>query len=82
MCMSYAKQASKYGVSVQFLLDLEHKQNGCCAICGKPQNPKNKPFCSPRCADIDLGRWLKGSYAIPAVDDDDDEDGMSSSDEG
>ena len=53
-----------------------------CAICGKPQTPKNKPFCSPRCADIDLGRWLKGSYAIPAVDDDDDEDGMSSSDEG
>jgi len=52
------------------------------AICGKPQAPKNKPFCSPRCADIDLGRWLKGSYAIPAVDDDDDEDGMSSSDEG
>lgn len=24
------------------------------------------PFCSKRCADIDLGRWLKGSYAIPA----------------
>jgi len=53
-----------------------------CAICGKPQKPENKPFCSPRCADIDLGRWLKGSYAIPAVEDDDDEDGMSSSDEG
>ena len=53
-----------------------------CAICGKPQNPKNKPFCSPRCADIDLGRWLKGSYAIPAVDDDDDEDGVSGSDAG
>ena len=52
-----------------------------CAICGKPQSPKNKTFCSPRCADIDLGRWLKGSYAIPAVDDDDDEDGVSSSDE-
>ena len=53
-----------------------------CAICGKPQSQANKPFCSPRCADIDLGRWLKGSYAIPAVEDDDDEDGMSSSDEG
>jgi endogenous inhibitor of DNA gyrase (YacG/DUF329 family) len=53
-----------------------------CAICGKPQTPKNKPFCSPRCADIDLGRWLNGSYAIPAVDDDDDEDGVSSSHEG
>jgi hypothetical protein len=38
MCMSYAKQASKYGVSVEFLLDLEHKQNGCCAICGKPES--------------------------------------------
>ncbi len=46
-----------------------------CAICGKPQTRANAPFCSPRCADIDLGRWLKGSYAIPAVDDDDDEDG-------
>ena len=53
-----------------------------CAICGKPQSPKNKPFCSPRCADIDLGRWLKGSYAIPAVDDDDEEDGGSGSDAG
>jgi hypothetical protein len=52
-----------------------------CVICGKPQAPKHTPFCSPRCADIDLGRWLKGSYAIPAVDDDDDEDGLSSSGE-
>ena len=47
-----------------------------CVICGKPQSPKNKPFCSPRCADVDLGRWLNGSYAIPVVDDDDDEDGV------
>ena len=53
-----------------------------CVICGKPQSPEKKPFCSPRCADIDLGRWLKGSYAIPAVDDDDDEDGVSGSDAG
>jgi hypothetical protein len=52
-----------------------------CVICGKPQSPKHTPFCSPRCADIDLGRWLKGSYAIPAVEDDDDEDGVSSADE-
>jgi endogenous inhibitor of DNA gyrase (YacG/DUF329 family) len=39
-----------------------------CAICNKPQDTKFKPFCSKRCADIDLGRWLKGSYAIPAED--------------
>jgi endogenous inhibitor of DNA gyrase (YacG/DUF329 family) len=36
-----------------------------CAICGKPQASRFKPFCSKRCADVDLGRWLKGSYAIP-----------------
>jgi len=33
-----------------------------------------KPFCSKRCADVDLNRWLKGAYAIPAVEDPD-EDG-------
>jgi endogenous inhibitor of DNA gyrase (YacG/DUF329 family) len=37
-----------------------------CAVCGKPQEVRFKPFCSKRCADVDLGRWLKGSYAIPA----------------
>ncbi|WP_066470298.1 DNA gyrase inhibitor YacG [Bosea sp. WAO] len=36
-----------------------------CAICGKPAVQRFKPFCSARCADIDLGRWLKGSYVIP-----------------
>ena len=36
-----------------------------CPICGKPGQPRFAPFCSRRCADIDLGRWLKGGYAIP-----------------
>ena len=36
-----------------------------CANCGKPAVPRYKPFCSSRCADVDLGRWLKGSYVIP-----------------
>ena len=36
-----------------------------CPICGKPQNPELRPFCSKRCADIDLGRWLGGKYSIP-----------------
>ena len=39
-----------------------------CPICKKPSDDAAKPFCSKRCADIDLGRWLKGSYAIPGVD--------------
>ena len=37
-----------------------------CAVCGKPADEKYKPFCSKRCADIDLGRWLKESYRVPA----------------
>lgn len=36
-----------------------------CPICKKEADPKYRPFCSKRCADIDLGKWLKGSYVIP-----------------
>ncbi len=36
-----------------------------CPICGKPTLERFKPFCSARCADIDLNRWLSGAYVIP-----------------
>ncbi|MEO6298088.1 MAG: DNA gyrase inhibitor YacG [Paracoccaceae bacterium] len=36
-----------------------------CPICAKDNDPNYRPFCSRRCADIDLGRWLKGSYVLP-----------------
>jgi len=36
-----------------------------CPICGKPRSERYDPFCSRRCADVDLHRWLKGSYVIP-----------------
>jgi endogenous inhibitor of DNA gyrase (YacG/DUF329 family) len=36
-----------------------------CPICGKPAAPRHWPFCSARCKQIDLGRWLKGNYRIP-----------------
>ena len=39
-----------------------------CANCGKPQDVKFRPFCSKRCADVDLNRWFKGNYAIPVVE--------------
>jgi hypothetical protein len=40
-----------------------------CPICSKEtDDPKYRPFCSKRCADIDLGNWLNGSYAVPAVE--------------
>jgi endogenous inhibitor of DNA gyrase (YacG/DUF329 family) len=38
-----------------------------CPVCGKPADARLKPFCSRRCADVDLGRWLKGGYAIPGA---------------
>ncbi len=43
-----------------------------CPICGKPAGPKTRPFCSRRCADVDLHRWLTGAYAVPAVESDED----------
>lgn len=39
-----------------------------CPICAKPTEHRYRPFCSRRCADIDLGRWFLGSYAVPAVE--------------
>lgn len=39
-----------------------------CPICRKPAQERWKPFCSKRCADVDLHRWLSGAYAIPAVE--------------
>ncbi len=37
-----------------------------CPICGRATLRRWRPFCSKRCADVDLGRWLTGSYAVPA----------------
>jgi endogenous inhibitor of DNA gyrase (YacG/DUF329 family) len=48
-----------------------------CPICGKPAEQKTRPFCSRRCADVDLHRWLTGAYAVPAVESD--EDGIDES---
>jgi len=39
-----------------------------CPICGKDTSPKYRPFCSKRCADLDLGKWLSGGYSIPEDD--------------
>jgi endogenous inhibitor of DNA gyrase (YacG/DUF329 family) len=47
-----------------------------CPICAKESDPKYRPFCSRRCADVDLGKWLTGSYAIA------DESGLDAEGEG
>jgi endogenous inhibitor of DNA gyrase (YacG/DUF329 family) len=41
------------------------KPAGPCPICGKPAKEKFAPFCSARCQDVDLNRWLSGVYVIP-----------------
>jgi endogenous inhibitor of DNA gyrase (YacG/DUF329 family) len=43
-----------------------------CPICGRPAAAEVQPFCSRRCADVDLGRWLTGEYRIPAKPETDD----------
>ena len=52
-----------------------------CAICRKSSQLAYRPFCSKRCADIDLNRWLTGAYAVPVAEDDD-EDGEDEAREG
>ncbi len=54
--------------------EIDRKHMARCPLCGKPTDQAFKPFCSKRCADIDLNRWLSGVYAVPAKEDED-EDG-------
>ena len=42
-----------------------------CAVCGRPAEPAFSPFCSRRCADLDLQRWLTGGYVVPGSEDED-----------
>jgi hypothetical protein len=44
-----------------------------CPICGKPALEASRPFCSERCRDVDLNRWLSNSYAIPGRKDADED---------
>jgi len=44
--------------------DSAAKAGKVCVVCGRPRDPRYDPFCSRRCADVDLHRWLKGSYVV------------------
>ena len=46
-----------------------------CPICGKPAALERRPFCSPRCKDRDLVRWLEDGYALPVPPVQDEDDG-------
>ena len=45
-----------------------------CPVCRKPTVEAWRPFCSKRCADVDLGRWLGESYRIPSQEETDDDE--------
>ncbi len=45
-----------------------------CPVCAKPAADAHRPFCSKRCAEVDLQRWFSGRYAIPAGPAADDEE--------
>jgi endogenous inhibitor of DNA gyrase (YacG/DUF329 family) len=52
----------------------EARSPGACAICGKPVLREFRPFCSRRCADVDLHRWLSGVYAAPVTEDEEEDE--------
>ena len=43
-----------------------HSQKAACPLCQRPAKAPHTPFCSRRCAQLDLGKWLTGDYTIPA----------------
>jgi hypothetical protein len=45
-----------------------------CPVCGKPANDATRPFCSPRCRDVDLYRWLSGTYVVPGSENDEEDE--------
>ncbi len=52
-----------------------------CPICGKEPEPRYAPFCSKKCADVDLGRWLKGTYVVHTNEKPEDEKILQTEDE-
>jgi uncharacterized protein len=53
-----------------------------CPICGKPAAEQFRPFCSKRCADVDLHRWFSGRYAIPVAEQEKEESAQPAAEEG
>ena len=52
----------------------EAQKHSACPICGKPADNVFKPFCSRRCTDVDLNRWLSGVYVVPVTEDEEEDE--------
>ncbi len=53
-----------------------------CPICKNETIEKYRPFCSKRCADVDLYHWLKGNYSLEAIDQNPENNGLLLSEDG
>jgi uncharacterized protein len=63
--------ADRIACHIEFMPETKH---GKCPICGKPAELLFRPFCSKRCADIDLHRWFSGVYAVPVTEDEEEDE--------
>jgi endogenous inhibitor of DNA gyrase (YacG/DUF329 family) len=69
--MNTGLQIHLYNPDISTMPDpTETRSVGRCPICRKPAVRRYRPFCSKRCADVDLHRWLGGTYAVPVVEED------------
>ncbi len=58
--------SKKSGKGGETVVTLAAKPRRPCPICGRPAVTDHRPFCSARCADVDLGNWVSGRYRIPS----------------
>ncbi len=75
--MSAPKKTARQGAEVVPL-----RPSRKCPVCGKDSVRAYHPFCSKRCADVDLNRWLSGRYVIPGHDDENAAPAVDDHDEG
>ncbi len=61
---------------------MNDKKKAGCPTCGKPTEQAWRPFCSKRCADVDLGRWFNERYVVPVPIDPEDVDKILDDEEG
>ena len=81
MAKDAAKDATQ-DVSNDVSKDVSASRPPRCPICGKPTVAEFRAFCSRRCADVDLNRWLSGVYAVPGNADEEQDGGPAPEGEG
>ncbi len=64
---------------MRFMSDAQPQK--ACPICSKPAVERYRPFCSRRCADVDLHRWLSGAYAVPVAEEEQEDERSDQADE-